>query len=139
MTVNLNQVITRYVELRAERTALEATHKEQLAPIKESMQMLEAAMHKLMDEQGVKSTSVAGVGTAYKQKWTSTRVSNWGETLDWIVAGERWDLLTQAVNKTAVLDEMTKMDPTTGEVEMVSCPVPGVEDDGGFKVLVRRI
>lgn len=138
MPVTLNDIVTRYLAMRSEKEAIEKQHKDELRPIKESMEMLEAAMQKLLDEQGQKSASFAGVGTCYKQKWTKAKVTDWEATLQWMQEHERWDLLTQAVNKTVVIEEMTQVDPETGETTLVPCPIPGVEVDSGWKVNVRR-
>lgn len=138
MTITLDKVVARYVALRDEKDAITKRHKEELRPITESLTMLESFMQKMLDEQNQKSASFAGIGTCFKQKWTSTKVRNWAATLDWIQANDRYDLLTQAVNKTGVIEEMTQTDPATGEVTMIPCPIPGVEVDSGFKVQVRR-
>jgi len=138
MTITLDTVVEKYIALRDEKAEIEKRHKEELRPTHEAMRLLEAYMQKALDEQNQKSASFAGIGTCFKQKWTKAKVTNWPAVLQWIKENDRDDLLTQAVNKTVVIEEMTKMDPETGEVTMVPCPIPGVEVENGYKVNVRR-
>ncbi len=138
MTVTLDKIVAKYVAMRDEKTEIEKRHKEELRPINEGMKLLEAYMQQALDAQNQKSASFAGIGTCYKTKWTKAKVTDWPAVLQWIEENDRDDLLTQAVNKTVVIEEMTQMNPETGEVTMVPCPIPGVEVESGYKVNVRR-
>lgn len=138
MTATLDRITAKYIALRDEKEAIEKRHKEELKPITEAMKLLEGAAQKLLDEQNQKSATFEGIGTAYKQQWTKTKVTDWEAALEWIREHDRWEMLTQAVNKTAVIEEMTQRDPDTNEITMIPCPVPGVEYDAGWKVNFRR-
>lgn len=138
MAVTLDKVVAHYIALRDKKDAITARHKDELRPVNDAMALLEAFMQKSLDAQNQRSASFAGIGTCFKQKWTSVKVGDWEETLDYIRENDRWDLLTQAVNKTAVIESMSERDPTTGEERLVPCPIPGVSVDSGFKVQVRK-
>lgn len=122
-TVTMDKLVEAYVTRRDQLSAIEREYKEKKAPIQGEMEKLETAMQRLMDEMEMSSVRTAH-GTAYKQTWTSAKVSDWEATLDYIRERERYDLLERRVNKTAVLD--------TEE------PIPGVEVQQGVKVNVRK-
>jgi hypothetical protein len=94
-----------------------------VAPIKEEIEKLEAALMKLMNEAGVQSVKTKA-GTAYFSNVSSVRVVDWPVTLDFIVSNGAWDLLERRVNKTA-LKELEE-------------GVPGVAIETIRKVNVRR-
>lgn len=123
MSITMDKLVEAYVARRDRLTAMEKEHKVKTAPIKAEMEKLETAMHRLMDELGMTAVRTP-YGTPYKQTWTSVKVTDWEEVLDYIRQYGRYDLLKHDVNKTAVLD--------TGE------PIPGVEVQQGIKVNVRR-
>ncbi len=120
--MNIDYLIALYVRKRDRLDELAAEHKARTAEIMEEMQLIEAGLQKLMEDQGVRQFKSAH-GTAYQQAWTKASVADWEEALGYIRSNERWDLLTRAVNKTVALE--------IGEV-------PGVAVTRGIKVNVRR-
>lgn len=138
MALTVAQLVKAYVQLWDKKEVVEARHKNELRPIKNKMDTVQAALQKLFEEQGVQNQSVVGSGTAYRTTWTSAKVKDWPETLEWIKKHERWDMLTHAINKTAVLEEMKVYDENGEEVGDRPCPVPGVQIEKGWKVNVRR-
>lgn len=120
---SVEKIIGFYIGLRDEKAEIEARHKEELAQIKENMQMAEAALHKLMLDQDVTQLKKKGVGTAFLQEFVSAKVDDWDTVLEYIKEQGRWDLLERRVNKTAVLD---------GD------EVPGITIAKSLKVNIRR-
>jgi hypothetical protein len=124
--VTFDQLVAAYQERKARVEALEEEAKRKVGPIKEEMKKLEAAMQLLLQSQGLKSAPTAS-GTCYLSKWTSVKVECWDELLPWIKENDRWDVLPRAVNKTAVMEDISEG----------STP-PGVRVTQGIKVNVRR-
>lgn len=122
MSITMDQLVGAYVEQRDRLDAMRAEQKEREAPVKAKMERLEAAMQKMLLDQGANNMKTPH-GTSYLQKWTSATVRNFDDTLTFIRENDRWDLLERKVNKTAVME--------IGEV-------PGVEVQTGWKVNVRR-
>ena len=120
---SVEKIIAYYITLRDQKAEIESRHKEELAPIKENMQLAEAALHKLMLDQDVTQLKKKGVGTAFLQEFVSAKVDDWDTVLKHIQDHDRWDLLERRVNKTAVLD---------GD------EVPGITIAKSLKVNVRR-
>ena len=102
--MNIDKIIGRYVALRDQKAEVEARHKEELAPLRRQMEVLEAGLHKLMHDQGVKQLKGAH-GTAFIKEDVSAKVSDWQPCLQAIIEQERWDMLERRVNKTQVMDE----------------------------------
>lgn len=127
MTITMQALVKAHRERTAKLEQIEQKAKEDAAPIKKELQLLEAGMQKVLQSHGARSMATE-YGTAYRQGWTKTKVTDWEKALEWVRANKRWEMLVHQVNKTAVLDE-------TGEG---TCPVPGVEIEKGFKINVRR-
>lgn len=121
--MNLEAIIDHYVVLRDRIADIEARHKEELQPIKDDMQLIEAALLKHFLDTGTESMKTKA-GTAYKTEAVSVKVRDWNDTLDRIRAQERWDLLEARVNKTAYMEGGEQW--------------PGVEVTRALKVNVRR-
>lgn len=120
--MDVNKIISHYLRLRDRKEALEHEHKQQLAPIKEDMQKIEAALQKVMLDQGGVRNIRGTEGTAYLEENVSTKVVDWQETIDYIKTHDRWDILDRRVNKTAAQAE----------------PIPGVEVSRSLKTKIRR-
>lgn len=123
MTASVEKILAAYIGWRDQKAEIEARHKEELAPLKDKMQMAEAALQKMMLDQDVSQLKKKGVGTAYLQEFVSAKVDDWDAVLEHVKTADRWDLLERRVNKTAVLD---------GD------EVPGVTVSKSLKVNVRR-
>lgn len=126
MSINADKLIKHYIYLRDQKEEMEARHKEELRPIKDDMQQVEAALQKLMQEQGLRQFK-GDHGTAFIQEDTSAKVTDWNEALDYIRNNERWDLLEKRVNKTQLMETLEE-----------EGPVPGVDVNRRMKTLVRR-
>lgn len=123
MTTNADAIVAFYVKTRDEIEALEALHKEALAPLKERLQKAEGALHKIMQEQSVQSLKTAH-GTAYLQEWTKASVVDHDTLFRWAADHNRPDIFPKSCNKTVVLE--------------IGDEVPGVEITRGLKTNVRR-
>ena len=121
--MNTDAITQRYLQLRDEKKAIEARHKEELVEVKRNMDLLEAALLKLLQAQGAKSIKTAH-GTPYISELVSTKVVDWdGATLPYIIEHQAWDLLVRNVNKTAII---------SGDIA-----VPGVDLSTTLKLNVR--
>jgi phage host-nuclease inhibitor protein Gam len=119
----MERLVAGVLERKARLVEIEAEYKGRVAPIKEEIEKLEAALMKLMNEAGVQSVKTKA-GTAYFSNVSSVRVVDWPVTLDFIVSNGAWDLLERRVNKTALKE--------------LEDGVPGVAIETIRKVNVRR-
>ena len=101
--MNIDDVIRGYVKLRDEKESLEKRHKEELAPIREKMQKIEAWLQDQLQQQGLTNFKGAS-GTAFLQEATSATVADWEETLNYIRNNDAWELLEHRVSKTVEQD-----------------------------------
>lgn len=121
--MDIDAIIAEYVRLRDACDAAEARVKEECAPAKENMRLIEAALLKYL--QGTSSQHIKTPhGTAYLSSLVSMRVADWDALLQHILDTEGYDLLERRVSKTACMDR--------------SDPVPGVERSEIIKVGIRR-
>lgn len=98
------KIIKWYIRLRDQKKELEEKHKQELAPIKEKMELAEAALQKIMQDQGLTNLKTNG-GTAYVVTEVQPKVVDWESTLEWIRKNSRWDVLERRVNKTQAKEE----------------------------------
>jgi hypothetical protein len=123
----VDDVVAAYIKLRDKKTEMERKHKEELAPIKETMSKLENWLQRRLLEEGVESFKTSQ-GTAFLQSATSATVRDWDATFAWMQKNDEWSLLEARVNKTAVRDFVE----TNGEAP------PGVEYSETIVTRVRR-
>lgn len=126
MTISIEAVVARYMQLREQKEALDRQYKEDKAKLEDGMDKLETYILARMTEDGVDSYKT-GYGTAYRGTVDWASVANWDEVLDYVKQNEAYHLLERRVNKIAVrnyLDEGTQ--------------VPGVDYGQKVKVSIRR-
>ena len=123
----IEQAVAAYIRLRNEKGAIEKRHKEELAPLREKLERLEAWLLSMLNRQGVESTRT-DAGTAYKSVRTSAKVVDWEATLAFIQENELWHMLEHRVSKTAI-EEYAEQ---TGAVP------PGIDVVQELRVNVRR-
>lgn len=114
-TMPLDQMVSKYVQLRNKLAGIAKRQKEETAPYNVALATLENWMLGALNASGMDSARTQH-GTAYKSTHTSTKVTNWSETLAWIQEKEAWDLLEARVSKTAAEAIMTETQQ----------PIPGV-------------
>lgn len=71
----VDQVVSKYVELRDRKAEIEAKHKEELRPLREALDSLEAWLMDQLNKQGVDSFKTKQ-GTAYKSVSTATSMAD---------------------------------------------------------------
>lgn len=99
---DVSQYVKAYRDLRDKKAQLEGKLKEKVKPIIEMMEKIEARLLQLAAEQGVNSFATEH-GTAYKNKATYLKMSDWPQFLDYVRAEDAWDLLTRGAAKTEVI------------------------------------
>lgn len=103
--MNIDRIIEHYLYLRdVKKKEIEARHKEELRPIKEDMEAIEAALQAHLDKQGLDSLSAKGVGTAYRSITTSATVSDRAQWIEAVIQQGAWDLIEARANKTALME-----------------------------------
>lgn len=128
MSVKLDTVIAGVIALRDQIDAVKQGHKEQLAPLNQKMEKLEAFLQLQLTTLGTTSFTAKGTGTAYLQNVVGVTVEDWDATLAWIKEGNLWEFLERRVSKTVVQEYME----STKEVP------PGVNVRQETEVRVRR-
>lgn len=128
MPINVEEVIRTYIELRDTVAQMDAEYAEKVKPIKQAMAAAEKALLEFFEQTGQTSTSVKGVGTAYRAKHVSVKVADWNAALEYIKAHDLWHMLEQRVNKTAVSQFLD----VNGELP------PGVSSSASYSVNIRR-
>lgn len=129
-TPTIDQLVEKYIALRAAVKAKEAAHKAEVAPFKEMMAKLEQVFYDQMQEQGLKSLPTAH-GTPYQSKRTSATVADWSVLLPFILDGGHTDMIERRVNKTAVeayIEEHGDLPPGVNWREEVVVNVRGASE-----------
>lgn len=121
--MDVSKIVSHYIKLRDDMAAMRQRHKDELAPLRDDMDSIENALHKVMHEQGVESLKTRA-GTPYIQEVTNIKVTDWEATLEAIKEREAWGLLYRNVAKTAYLESGAEL--------------PGLETSTMQKVNVRR-
>lgn len=124
----LNKLIDRYIQLRDRKRALEATHKEQLAPYTKLMNEVEGLMLDYMQKAGVDSVSTDG-GTAYQSTRRSASIKDGKAFRDFVVAQGAFSLVDWRANANAVFEYIAEHEGTG---------VPGVNPTSRVTVNFRR-
>ena len=101
MSLDMNALVERYVQIRDKRAELDRAHKDRLKQIDDALSMIESAMMQHLQATGTESVGTAS-GTAYIKKNTSATVADFDALLSWIREREAWQFLDRRVNKTAV-------------------------------------
>lgn len=123
MTIDINTLVAEYVKRRDLLKQMEAEHEARCEPVKGELELIGAAIQKVLQAQGLKSAKTPS-GTAYLSTVVSAKVEDWQAVLDYIKANDAYHLLEKRVSKTALAE--------TGET------VPGVVLSSTVNVNVRR-
>jgi len=123
----VDEAVQKYMKLRAKKSELEGTVKEQVADLKEQMSMIEAWIKQQADTLGVTSFKTEH-GTAYVTKTDFANVADWDAILDYIKANDAYHLLERRVNKAAVREIIDD----TGDI------IPGVNFASKLGVNIRK-
>lgn len=98
----ISTLIEGYVKLRDAKAQMKARHEAEMAPLNEMMDRIETRLLAQMNEQGVDSYAVRGVGTAYVSTTTKANVADWDSLLSFVRNQGLWQLLERRVAKSAV-------------------------------------
>jgi len=128
MTHSVRDVIDGYIKIRDQRDELRRKQQDDMKPLTEKMKTLENWLLGELTKTEGDSISVKGVGTVFKSVRTSSKVTDWDETLPYIQQHELWHMLERRVSK-AALEEFME---ANGE------PLPGVAITREIIVNIRR-
>lgn len=127
MTLSVDDVVAKYVELRDLKAEIEGEAKERTDKIRVQMGRLEGWLKDKADEMGVTSFKTAK-GTAFVTTTDYAQVGDWDTVMKFIKDNEAFHMLEHRVSKNAVRDYMK----THGAVP------PGVNYGTKIGVNVRR-
>lgn len=127
MTVDINGLVAKYVELRDGIERIDKKAKEDKAPLAKAMEAIESGLMKLMQDQGVKQLKTEA-GTAFITQASHCGVENFDAVLADMKARDDFSLLNKAVSKNAVKEYIDKFER----------PPPGVKWTVMNEVQVRR-
>jgi hypothetical protein len=127
MSINVDDVVSTYLKLRAQKEAIEAKTKEQVANIKANMEKLEAWIKEQADAQGVTSFKTRH-GTAFLTTNDYANVADWDAMLAFVREHDAYDMLEKRVSKTAV----------RGYIEQTKQVPPGVNYGTRLDVNIRK-
>lgn len=127
MAMTLDQMVDAFVKLRDKVTVLKKEQTDALAPYNVAMAKLEGMMLDTLNQNGAESMRT-DKGTVYKTSRTSTKVTEWSATLDFIRSKECWELLEARVSKTAA----------EAIIQETQQPIPGVTTSREIAIGVRR-
>lgn len=97
----IQEVVSAYIKLRDQKTAVKTRHSEELAPINSKMYRLESWLLNQLNSSGSESVRT-DAGTVYKSVRTSAKVEDWDVVLDYILANNLTHMLEKRVSKAAV-------------------------------------
>ena len=115
-------LIATYVSLRDRIAEIKKDQAAHLKPFTDGLADLEGLLGEKLEETGADSLKTKA-GTVFKSSWSSAKVTDWAEVLDYAIEHERFDLFERRVSKTIV--------------EEIGA-VPGVTVERGTRVSVRR-
>lgn len=123
--MTIEELISEYVKKRDEKKALKADFDRATAELDDWMTQAEIALLANFTREGTESTRTAS-GTAYRITRTSAKVADWKQTLDYVKATDRWELIEQRVSKTAVEEFIAETEGVPPGVEIVRQHTIGV-------------
>ena len=124
----LDKLINRYVQLRDRKRALEAQHKEQLAPYNKLMAEVEGVLLDYMQKAGTTSVTTPG-GTAYQSTKRSASIKDGAAFRDFVIKTGSYNLVDWRANAKAVFEYLT---------EHEGAPPPGVTPTSHIAINFRR-
>lgn len=124
----LDKLIDRYVQLRDRKRAIEAQHKEQLAPFNSLMSEIEGMLLDYMQQAGVNSVNTPG-GTAYQSTKRSASIKDGAAFRKFVVETSAFNLVDWRANANAVFDYIEAHGGS---------PPPGVNPSSRVTVNFRR-
>src|ERR1043165_10118915 len=127
-TLNVNQLIDSYVQLRDRKRLLESQHKEALKPYVKVMEEIEGQLLQIMQQSGVKTLTGTG-GNAHQSLKKRATIRDAEAFQNYVIENELWHLADWKANANAVFDHIQ---------EHNGVPPPGVNPSSYVAVNVRR-
>lgn len=112
----MQEVADGYVTLRNTKKQITDRHKEELAPLNEQMETMEAWMLRELNEMGVDSVSSSNA-TAFKKVRTTVKTTDWDVFLQWVIDNKAYHFLTRKPVESIckeMLEEDGKLPPGVG-------------------------
>lgn len=103
MAIDWNLRTEQYVKLRDKKKELKDRHTEELAPINEALDKLEALFLRELNASKQDSAK-AGSGTVYKTVKKTASLEDPAQFRSYVIGGELWDLADMRANVGAVED-----------------------------------
>lgn len=103
--MNVDQVLSAYLQLRAKKDETVAKHKEELAPLNDQMNKCLAWVQQQLQNQGLQNFKGQS-GIAFLQTDVAVKVQDWDAMFEWIKANEAWMFLEKRVSKSVVQEFM---------------------------------
>lgn len=101
MTVKIDDVVAKFMDLRRQKEAVEREAKQQVAGLNQQMKLLETYIESEMNRLGVSSFKTE-YGSAYKTLTEKAAVADWTELIEYVKENDAYDLLQHRVSKQAV-------------------------------------
>lgn len=124
----VKDIIEGYIKLRDSRDNIKQRHREELAPIADSMQKMENWLLGELTKMDTDSVTKKGVGTAYKSTRTSVKIVDWEEAYKFVQENNLEHMLERRLSKAAVAEFVE----ANGEAP------PGVDITREIVVNIRR-
>lgn len=101
MTMKIDELVQKYIQIREKRSRLKAEYEEKVAPYTEAQDRIEALLLALFGELGVDSVRTAE-GTAYTATRVSATVADWDAFIAFVKTNDAYEMIERRVSKAAV-------------------------------------
>lgn len=123
--VGIDVRVDQYVKLRDKIKDIEARHKEELKPYKETLEKLNAVILAHLNLVGGESIRTSS-GTAYVTEKKSASLADPQAFMEYVIGNEAWDLLDRKANAKAVADYIDENNAPPPGVNFTTTSVVGV-------------
>ena len=101
--MNLNELVTKYVQLRAKKDDMKAAYELKVAAVDQVLSQIEGVIMKTFSEQNIDSVKTQA-GTAYRSTRVLAGIADWNTFVDFVKANDAYDMLYKRCN-TAVISQ----------------------------------
>jgi hypothetical protein len=99
--VTLDAAVTKFLDIRKQIDAIERETKAKVAPMKESLAMLEAWITREADAQGLKTVATKA-GTGYWSTHATVSIADGNLFWEYVRNNDAWELVEKRASKTGV-------------------------------------
>jgi Tfp pilus assembly protein PilP len=107
LDANFDTRVAQYIKLQDKKTEIKERHKEELKPINDAEELLEAYFMQQLQTMGVSSVK-CGHGTVFQKADNSATIADGEAFREFVKANEAWDLTDLRANKVAVREFIEK-------------------------------